>query len=163
MEPPIAYGATQKPCQGRYRANRKLVISKRIWPTSGSYTSGKEPFDYAAWFDTIPDDTGVFLMSPRDKLTIGYGKFSCDWCANVLDFREDILHKNVDQIHSFLKNNNYEYFLINPAMDTKYFNKLFGENETKVILPQFYNDMTTTRKFMLVHQVPNSFFVFRVN
>ncbi|MBU0615719.1 MAG: hypothetical protein KJ601_06505, partial [Nanoarchaeota archaeon] len=75
------------------------------WPTSGSFSGGEasEPWQYGAWFNSLEPNTKVFLYAPRDKLTIGYDAFSCDWCQEVIDFRGNILNFTVDQLYGFLK------------------------------------------------------------
>ena len=143
-------------------AYQKYELNTAMWPTSGSFTTPSEPFEYGAWFDTLPPNINVFLYSPRDKLAIGYGAFSCDWCQNVIDFRQDILDHDAEALHSFLKSNNYRYLLINGRMDFKYFTSSFGENQTRTLLPQRYDEILNSGLFVPVHQVDNSFIVFEV-
>lgn len=132
------------------------------WPTSGSFGHPAEPYEYAAWFSSIPLNTKVFLYSPRDKLTIGFGAFSCDWCQEVLDFRKKILDKDARELHTFLTEEGYEYFLLNGRMDSKYFNKDYG-NETEQLLSQRYNEIINSSLFTPVYQKENMFVVFKVN
>lgn len=134
------------------------------WPTSGSFTNPTEPVEYAAWFKTIPLNTPVFLYSPRDKITIGLGGFSCDWCQDIIDFRKEILNKDVKGLNQFLKQNHYQYFIINGRMDSKYFTKEFGEEKTKELLQQRYDEIFNAKAlFTPVYQKDNLFVVFKVN
>ena len=142
-------------------AQQKYEVNTAIWPTSGSFTP-QEAAAYGEWFNTIPDNTNVFLYSPRDKLTIGYGKFSCAWCQDILDFRKEILYKDAEQLHQFLIEKDYQYFIINGRMETKYFNAIFGEEETNKLLQTRYNEIISSGLFVPVYQKENMFMVFKV-
>lgn len=141
---------------------QKYQLNTAVWPTSGSFTSPSEPFQYAAWFDTIPDNTKVFLYSPRDKLVIGYGKFSCDWCQEVIDFRKSIPEKNAKELYTFLKRNGYEYFIINGPMDFKYFSATYKVENTEEFLHKRYQEFIDSGYFLPAYQAQNSFMVLKV-
>ncbi len=144
-------------------AQQKYELNTAIWPTSGSFMSAQEPFQYGQWFDSIPDNTPVFLYSPRDKLTIGYGAYSCEWCQEVQDIRASILEQDANDLYTFLKENEYEYFVVNPLMDLKYFNALFEINGTQTLLQQRYTEFLDSGLFTPVHQAEGSFVVLKVN
>ncbi len=141
---------------------QKYQVNTAVWPTSGSFTQQNEPWEYAAWFNTLPANAKVFLYSPRDKLVIGFGKYSCLWCEEVLDFRDKIIDQDAAALHSFLKQQGYEYLVINGRMDSKYFSKTFGENATSTLLPQRYNEILNSGKFAPVYQKENLFLALRV-
>ena len=135
----------------------KYQHNTTIWPTSGSYTNSQEPFEYGKWFNSIPINTKVFTYAPRDKLTIGFGGDSCAWCQEVINFRKDILNKSVDETHLFLKEENYDYFLINPQMDLKYL-------KNQQLLQQRYDEIFASQKFVPIYRSDgDSFIVFQVN
>ncbi len=140
----------------------KYEFNTMPWPTSGSFINQQEPWEYGAWFETLPLGTKVFLYSPRDKLTIGYNAFSCAWCAEVVNFRKDILHQDGRELHSFLKLNGYEYLLINGNMDSKYFRGQFGENETASLLPRRYEEIQTSGLFTPEYYKEGMFLVMKV-
>ena len=65
-----------------------------------------------------------------------------------------------------LKENNYEYFIINPRMDARYFSSKvrFGENATQELLPQRYDEIFNSQHlFTPVHQIDNSFIALKIN
>jgi hypothetical protein len=140
---------------------QKYTLNTAVWPTSGAFV-GSEPVEYASWFKTVPDNTKVFLYAPRDKLTIGFGKFSCIWCDDEIKFRDDIINKNAEEIHSFLKSKDYQYFIINPRMDTRDLGGVFGLNKTNTVLQQRYNEFAESGLFEIAHQKQNMFAVLRV-
>lgn len=140
----------------------KYQVNTSIWPTSGTFNQPGEVFEYAVWFKTLPPDTTVFLYSPRDKIVIGLGKYSCLWCEEVLDFRNQIIYQDADALHTFLKSQGYEYLVLNGRMDSRYFGKTFGENATTTLLPQRYNEILNSRKFVPVYQKENLFLALRV-
>jgi len=143
-------------------AHQKYSANTSIWPTSGAFTNNAEPFEYGAWFKTIEQNSKVFLYSPRDKLAIGYGAYSCVWCKELIEFREDILDKNAKELHDFMKGNDYDYFLVNAQMEYKHFKPRFGENKTQELLPQRYDEIVSSGLFVPVYQKENMFVVFRV-
>lgn len=120
------------------------------------------PFDYGAWFETLSPDTKVFLLSPRDKVTIGFGAFSCDWCQEVLDFRKDILSHDAQEFHQFLKTNQYEYLVLSGPMDFRYLSQQYG-NETEKLLYGKYQEILGSGRFTPAYQKENLFVALRVN
>ncbi len=143
---------------------QKFELNTVIWPTSGSFPNPSQPFQYGAWFDSIPDNTKVFLYSPRDKLVIGYGKFSCMWCQDLVDFREDIIHKDAKELYSFLKRNEYEYLVLNAPMDFKYLSSKFKEVENiEELINKRYQEILTAGYFTPIHKIDENIFVFKVN
>lgn len=130
------------------------------WPTTGSF-QGQEPFEYAKWFNTIPKNSKVFLLAPREKLTMGFGMYSCHWCQDEIDFRLDILNSDGNRLHSFLKNRGYEYLVVNGRMDMHYLKQTFG-NETEQKLLELYNSIATSGKFGQEYQKENMFAVLKV-
>ena len=140
----------------------KYEANTSIWPTSGSFTNMQEPFMYGELFKQFPLNSKIFLYAPRDKLAIGYGLFSCLWCEEVIEFRKDILHKNNDELYSFFKRNNYEYFLINKNMDYDDLSKRFGEEETRALLPERYKEFLTSSKLTPIYSDENVV-LFKVN
>lgn len=141
----------------------KYQVNTSIWPTSGSFTSATEPWEYGAWFNSIPPNSKVFLYAPRDKVAIGYGAFACAWCDDELQFRENILDQDVPTLHTFLKSKGYEYLIINGNMDQKYFKKSFGENKTAELLPQRYEEIQKLGLFTPVYYKEGVFLVMKVN
>jgi hypothetical protein len=142
-------------------AHQKYSANTAIWPTSGAFAQQSTPFLYGQWFDTLPPNTKVFLYSPRDKLTIGYGAWSCYWCDDIRAFRQEILERDSTELHTFLKENNYEYLVINGPMDFKHFEDKY--NNTEELLTQRYNEFTASSSFTVVHTQEQSFAVLRVN
>ena len=141
---------------------QKYDVNTAIWPTSGSFMNMQEPFLYGELFKQIPLNSKVFLYAPRDKLAIGYGMFSCIWCEEIIEFRKDILHEDFDTLYSFLKRNEYEYFLINKNMDYDDLSKKFGEEEVKMLLPERYKEFLTSPKLTPVYS-GETVILFKVN
>ncbi|PIN73346.1 hypothetical protein COV20_03890 [Candidatus Woesearchaeota archaeon CG10_big_fil_rev_8_21_14_0_10_45_16] len=145
-------------------ASDKYAVNTAVWPTSGSF-SPQEAYEYGQWFKSIPLNTPVFLYSPRDKLTIGYGGYSCAWCQDVIDFREDFPQNDADQLYDFLKEHKYEYLVVNPRMDLSYAQSSFGNDGAQQLLQQRYDEMLAKQPFLQpVYQQKDGFFlVFKVN
>ncbi len=143
---------------------QKYELNTAIWPTSGSFTNAAHPVKYAAWFDTISDNTKVFTYAPRDKLVIGFGKFSCMWCQEIIDFREVILDKDARELHQFLKNNGYEYLILNGPMDFKHFSSKFKERkDIEGTINNRYKEIINSNYFTPIHQIDESVLVLKIN
>jgi len=153
----LVIGVTATSGYAKYQANTS------IWPTSGAFADAAEPFEYAAWFKTLPLNTPVFTYAARDKIVIGLGGESCLWCLEVMEFRKDIIHKDAQQLYQFLKSQGYEYLIINPNMDRKMFTSAFGQNETEKLLPQRYDEIQKSGLFTPVHYSQNKYLMLKVN
>ncbi len=141
----------------------KYEFNTMPWPTSGTFTaSAQEPWEYGAWFASIPPNTNVFLYSPRDKVVMGFGANSCVWCEGVLSFRETILERTAIELSDFLKQHKYEFLVLNYGMDFKYAKGKYGEEKTKALLEQRYTEILKSGLFEPVYQKENMFVVFKV-
>jgi hypothetical protein len=129
------------------------------WPTSGSFSGGQpsEPFEYANWFNTLEPNTNVFMYSPRDKITIGLDGFSCEWCQDVLSFRENITSNSAEELYSFLLKNQYKYIILG-RMDYKYLTTDITNEE----LAEKHNEIINYNKFNVVHNVENMMVVLEI-
>ncbi|MBS3139735.1 hypothetical protein J4479_01895 [Candidatus Woesearchaeota archaeon] len=144
-------------------AKQKYDLNTAIWPTSSAFSSPQEAFEFGAWFKTIPDNTRVFLYSPRPKIVIGFGKWGCNWCQDELDFRINILDRTAEELYEFLKNKNYEYLLISPSMDFRQFSKKFGKEIINQKLPEKYREIIQSGFFTPVYQKENLLVALKVN
>ena len=142
----------------------KYDLNAAMWPTSGTFSgSPNEAFEYGAWYQSLEPNAKVFLYSPRDKINIGFGAYSCPWCQDLVDIRNELLDKNAEELHTFLKNNQYEFLLLNGRMDYYYLSSQFGENKTKELLPKRYDEIQTSGLFTPVYMKEDLFIVFKVN
>ncbi|MEK6940128.1 MAG: hypothetical protein AABX31_05355 [Nanoarchaeota archaeon] len=134
---------------------QKYEANTSIWPTSGSFSTSQEPFLYGELFKQLPLNSKVFLYAPRDKLVIGYGMFSCDWCLEVTDFRNEVIYKDANEVYSFLKKNEYQYFMINKHMDYKYLTGKFGQEEVESLLPKRYQEFLSLPALVPIYSNEN--------
>jgi len=130
------------------------------WPPGVSWTSTEELQGYL-WLKTLPVNTKMFSYSTTDKFIIGLDKYSCEWCDNIVKFRENILDKDINQLHSFLKSNTYEYIIIS-GMSYKYLGTEFGENKTKELVDSLLTNIQDSTKFTMAHQTKGAI-IFKVN
>ncbi len=130
----------------------KYELNTAIWPTSGSFGNQQEIMEYSSWFASLPIDSRIFLYSPRTKVPIGFGHYSCAWCLDEGAFRERILYKDAAQLHTFLKSKSYEYLVLNQRMEQKYFKSTFGEENSTALLPLRYKDILESGLFIPTQQ-----------
>ena len=143
-------------------AKQKYDLNTAIWPTSSAFSNPQEAYEMAVWFNTIPDNTKVFLYAPRPKFTIGLGKYSCNWCQDEIDFRAEIITKSGEELYNFLKNREYEYLLVAPNLDYKLFSSEFSDDIVKEQLPLRYQEILNSGLFKPVYQKEQVLVVFEV-
>ena len=102
----------------KYQVNTALWMGPDIVPQEGLQGQG------AVWLKSLPSGTAVFSFEDTAFIQ-SFDKYSCDWCPEIREFRKDIGNKSAQEIHSFLKSNNYEYIY----MDFRYAQRA-GENKT---------------------------------
>ena len=129
------------------------------WPPGVVWTSMEEIQGYA-WLTTLPIDAKVFSYSIEDIQIVGFDKFSCEWCGNVKNFRESIDDKDFNQLYSFLKENQYGYFIVSGRSYQQLGEKL-GQDEAKVLIDNLLNEIQSSNKFVPVHQTQGAI-IFRV-
>lgn len=106
----------------------------------------------------LPIDTPVFVSALSAYIN-AFNVYSCEWCPEVIKFRENILNKSVDEIHFWLKKENYEYIIIE-----EYIARNNDFNKTA----QMVNEMINSNLYNLMYR-PNIngqelfAFVFKVN
>lgn len=128
---------------------QKYAVNTAMWGPGQMWSSMDEIEGYV-WLKGLPVDTKVFAYS-TDEQVIGFDKFSCLWCDNVIDFRKELLYKNASDVYNWLKKNRYEY-LIFGGMAYKNLGRIFGVNETNEILPKRIEEISSLVKFQVVHQ-----------
>ena len=137
---------------------QKYTVNTAMWGSGQMWTSMDEIGGYV-WLKSLPVDTKVFAYS-SDEQVIGFDKFSCHWCDEVVDFRKEILYKNASEVYDFLKRQRYEYLIID-GMAYKRLPAIFGENKTNELLPERMNEIGSFEKFQVAHQT-NGMIVFKV-
>jgi hypothetical protein len=146
-------------------ASQKYSFNTTTWPTSSAWSGGsmEEPFEYGAWFNSIPKNTKVFTFSNRDKLVIGFDSYSCMWCENVDKFRNGcILDKSNEELYDLLKSEGYEYLLFG-RMTTKYVSKTCSGENIEEIINQRLRQLLSLKGFDVVYHKENMFVVLKVN
>jgi hypothetical protein len=129
----------------------KYVVQTSFWPSGARWTSQEEIVAFV-WLKDLPLNTPVFQYVPiHDSYIIGFDKYSCSWCPNVLEFRKTMINSSLDDVYSFLKSNNYEYLVIS-GMSFRYLARDFGENETQDHMASLLNELQNTSKFSLFKQ-----------
>ncbi len=128
---------------------QKFQVNTAIWPPGQMWTSMEEVAGYM-WLKTLPVDTKVFAYS-GDEQVIGLDKFSCLWCDDVINFRKDLIYKNVSELYDWLKKQRYEYFIFD-GMAFRELAYTFGENKTNELLPIRIQEIGSFEKFRVAYQ-----------
>ena len=142
--------------------SQKFALNTTVWPTSSAFSNPQEAFEYGSLLESLPDNTKIFMLAPRPKLITGFGKFDCIWCKEIYDFRQEIVGKSPEEIYSFLKENNYEYLLINPSMDLRQLRKHFAEEEVQAYLNELYPALASSQDFEITQHIEQRIFLLKV-
>lgn len=137
---------------------QKYAVNTAMWGPGQSWTSMDEVAGYS-WLKTLPVDTNIFAYS-GDEAVIGFDKFSCLWCEDVISFREGLLYRNVSEVYDWLKRKRYEYLIID-GMTYKNFGELLGENKTKELLSQRLEEIRSLGNFQVAYQT-NGAIIFKL-
>ena len=120
-------------------AQQKIAVNTATWPPGGFWTYVKDESGRAyspelegyLWIkDNIAPDTKAFAFV-IDGPIIGMDKFICYWCDDIMDFKKNGANKTAEETHSFLKERDYEYIII----DGQYA-KAFGAEEANAKLQE---------------------------
>jgi hypothetical protein len=122
------------------------------WPPGQGWTSQEELNGYL-WFKSLPVNTKVFPYMTSDPIITGLDKYVCSWCIEEYEFRQDLLNKTPEELHSFLRSRDYEYMVISGLTFRYYMNRI-GENATNTIIPMKIDEIANSNLFMAVHQTP---------
>ena len=127
------------------------------WPPGAKWTSVDELQGFI-WLHDLPDNTKVFKYT-KAIFVFGFDKYSCEWCPEVIEFRESLYQKSATELHAWLKLNEYEYLVLS-GMDIKYISKELPEEEgtdkterAQQIFEQIMKEIQETNNlFSLAHQ-----------
>lgn len=86
----------------------KYQINTSVWPFGAGWTNIEELNEYMSL-----DQERIYpaCYFGRDKLS-AIGIDNCAWCIDEFEFSESFFNKSVDEIYTFLKQKNYEYFIV---------------------------------------------------
>jgi hypothetical protein len=129
--------------------SQKYAVNTAMWGPGQMWTSMEELQGYL-WVKDLPVDTKVFAYS-GDEQVIGFDKYSCAWCDEVIAFRKDMLNEDAGNVYSWLKRNRYEY-LVMDGMAFRELEPLYGENKTGELLQNRTAEIGSSDKFQIAHQ-----------
>jgi len=102
---------------------QKYAVNTAMWGPGQGWSSNEELAGHM-WLKTLPVNTKLFNFLD-DDWTIGLDKYSCAWCNDVIEFRKGAINKPANELHSWMRNEGYEYTLLGEREARN-----FGINET---------------------------------
>jgi len=138
---------------------QKYAVNTAVW-NPGSRAAFPDELQAHLWLLNLPADTKVFTFSHKADV-IGFDKFFCYWCDDVIDFKEHALDKNALEVYDFLKRNRYEYLVVGVGMTQRALGWQFGENRTREEFPKLMEGIIASSHFSVVHQT-NRALIFKV-
>ncbi|MBW2975227.1 hypothetical protein KY366_05910 [Candidatus Woesearchaeota archaeon] len=111
---------------------QKYSVNTAIWGPGGWLMAKNEAEGYIWLKQNLPINTRVFPFSiAHANRMAGLDMESCEWCPEVIQFREYLINKTPDpmEAYNFLRSEGYEYAII----DAHYAEQL-GANETNELI-----------------------------
>lgn len=138
---------------------QKYDVNTAVWPSGADFTYYEDSMDNSWLRANLPADTKVFAYTGDEKM-IGFDMYSCLWCKDVIDFRNNLLYTNVTDLYSWLKSRKYEYLTID-STSVKTIGYTFGENETQQMLPVRFGEISSFGGFRPVYSTERTA-IFRI-
>ena len=106
----------------------KYKVNTASWPPGAFWTSNDEIQGYIWLKDNIPKGSRIFTFVNNAPI-IAFDKFTCHWCPEIKDFQKNGINKTSEEIYSWLKQNKYEYLVVDGQTSRK-----FGQNQTNSMM-----------------------------
>jgi hypothetical protein len=100
-------------------AYQKYSVNTAYWPNEFFY-SVDEVQPYLWLEENIPSNTLVTAMCGDPAKTMGYGMLDKEWVREIKEYKADMILKPTTEIHAFLKNQGYEYLVVDIQCVRKY-------------------------------------------
>ncbi len=89
----------------------KVAVNLAQWPPGGFWSSSEEISGFLWMQKNLPANSNVFSFV-NDGAIIGLDMVTCRWCPQVRDFKKAGFNQSAPEIYEFLKQQNYEYVII---------------------------------------------------
>jgi len=127
---------------------QKYAVNTAMWGPGQGWTSMEEVQGYV-WLKNLEPNTKVFTFV-GDEPIIGFDKYSCAWCKDVYDFKEDALNKSISEVYDWLRIKQYEYIIISGRTYLELEGK-YGKNETDRLVNEKLSEISTSNLFQVVY------------
>ena len=138
---------------------QKFALNTATWGPGGWLGPAPGALYSFLWMkQNLQPSTNVYVFPYLGGFTAGFNLYSCEWCQDVVNFREGMQNKSTEEIHSWLKSKNYKYVIVDD-----YYAKNNGINETikmvnEMISSNFYTplyqpEMDGQKLFSIVFKV----------
>jgi hypothetical protein len=105
---------------------QKFAVNTAMWGSGGWLGPAPGALYSFLWMkQNLQPNTNVFVFPYLGAFTIGFNLYSCEWCPDVIDFREVLENKSPEDMHDWLKSRGYQYLMLDD-----YYAKNNGINET---------------------------------
>jgi len=118
---------------------QKIAVNTATWPAGAFWTYAQDEsgrvyspeLDGYIWIrDNLPKNSNLFTFSNNGPV-IGMDMYTCHWCQDVNGYMENGFNQSVQENYNWLKNNNYEYLIIDGQTVRR-----FGSNESNIKLQE---------------------------
>jgi hypothetical protein len=134
----------------------KYVVQTSMWPQT-EFLTPQEAIEASWLMDNLPYGTSVFqfctISRAQDSQVIVYNKEAYPWDLEILNFRNEIFNKTLDEVYSFVKQKRFDYILYGITCLMHY---------EQAQVQEKLEELGASPRFVLVHGT-NSMWVFKVN
>jgi len=130
----------------------KHAVETSHWPPGVRFTSYEEVAIYSEILNKLPKNSRIFMYTNRDdKHILGVDQYSPTWKTSVVEFKDNIINKTIDDTYDFLIENDYDYMILG-GISFKEMSKEFGENETRDHIQKLLTNINNRTYFTVVAQ-----------
>ncbi len=140
---------------------QKYSINTSTWPPGATWTSIEEVNTYL-WLKDLPVDTKVFDPAPAvpERFIIGLDKYSCAWCPDTQNLRDNFWSLSVEDTYSILNSQEYEYVIVG-GMSIKQLSETVGSSEAQEMVQNKVQELGSSTYFDIAYQT-NSAIIFKI-
>ncbi len=139
---------------------QKYTANTAEWPPGIGWTDNNQLLvdynGYSNFLLSLPKNTHIFAFSGKDDFVLGLDGYSCWWCPDIAQQRWSLLKTNATEIHRWLKDQGYEYAIMD-GLTYKYIARI-DKNETALINPRL-NEMIDSGLFVPIKQIDGGVFL----
>lgn len=132
--------------------SQKYAVNTAGWPPGAGWTSMEEVQLYLWMGSNLPKETKIMSFSgSQNNEVIGLDMDNCDWCPEYLEFRKNFINKTPDGTYLFLKQQGYQYFILDAKSILVYEPEL-GADAQNIIFGKFQKYLGAKDKFAIAYQ-----------
>jgi len=132
----------------------KWQVNTSPWGTWFGQASDEEVQGYILLPEILPKDSRVFSISGFQGPILAYDMEACEWCSDEMEFGINILKLPAEEIHQWLKDYHYGFFIIDGRAIRAHIGEFENEEATAEAIQEKIYELQDTGLFGMVYQNP---------